>query len=136
MDKNSNYEVETNYSDNQATIKINKMIFICTNYYPFRPPIITINGQSYKQWYIPPTQKINMLHTRYSIVDKLNCYCCYSKANPQVWNAVSRITQILDEIDHLKKYKRMVGYILSLERVFKNRSNMNEHIIEHIYKFL
>jgi len=135
-DTDANCQIETIYNLGKAKIKIGSIIFVCREYYPFRPPDVTINGELYKRWMIPPTPRINTMHERYNIIEKMDCYCCLSKANPQVWSPMCKMNDILDEIDNIKRYKRKIRHILIIEEIFKHRSNINEQIIEHIYQYI
>ena len=133
--KGANYTIETKYERDTIKIKIDDMLFVIGQYYPFRPPILIIQSQPYIRWASPPTERIHKLCRNYGI-NELSCYCCNSKLSIRGWYAGCKLVNVMAEVDKVRKMKRKVYYIRFLETLFKEKPQLNESIVQHTMDYI
>ena len=81
--------------DNNITPQFNTFAFVLPNEYPFRPPKVIINGQSYTK--LIKMNNHEKLHVLKSLTDK-DCLCCNTITCNDNWSPAMTFIDIISEI--------------------------------------
>jgi ubiquitin-protein ligase len=90
------------------------MAFIFKNTYPFQPPKIYYNGNSYLDLLrITDNDERNIVR-KYK---KKDCLCCDSYDCHDNWSPSINLTSIIDEIKNIVKFKKAIVHILLADKI-------------------
>ena len=122
-------------TDDSSIIKIGKIVFKITKHYPFRPPIVYINNQSYIQFSVP--QNIHIRNIYNQILSNC-CLWCQSIIHTNNWSPSSRLFTIMLEIEQINQVKRRIREILIYKRYLpiiceKYNLPMHQDIQNYLY---
>jgi hypothetical protein len=102
-------------TDDSTIIKIGKIVFKITKDYPFHPPIVYINQQSYLQFSVP--QNIHIRNIYNQLLSLSNCCLwCQSIIHTNNWRLYHRLFTIMLEIEQINHVKRQIREILIFKR--------------------
>lgn len=143
------YDIEEN--NNIVTLTIitpnyNRLEFIISDGYPFKPPIsILLNGENYKYHLSTMPSRIAYLYyhpykfhtedTRTLNITRPECLCCNISISPERWSPIISIHNILLEIINHNRLKEQIKYKLLLKEIF-DFIDCTLDIIPVIYEFL
>jgi len=100
--------------------------------YPFRPPKITVNNDTYFNFMKSDSPRINTLLFR-NFVDK--CLTKITITNSENWKPTFCIMQIIDEIRLINNIKIIIKYLMCLDeicRIHKISEDVERIILEYI----
>jgi len=116
------YEKYTNFvlSNNSGKVELiiteneEKYGFIFKNTYPFQPPQIYYNGNSYLDLLRITDNDERKIVRKYK---KKDCLCCDSYDCPNNWSPSINLTSIVDEIKNIVKFKKAIVHILLADKI-------------------
>jgi len=100
-------------TDDSNIIMIGKIVFKITKHYPFRPPIVYINRQSYLQFSVPQNIQIRNI---YNQLLSNCCLWCQSIIHINNWSPSNRLFTIMLEIEQINQVKHKIREILIYKR--------------------
>ena len=90
--------------------------FVFKNTYPFQPPQIYYNGNSYLDLLRITDNDERKIVRKYK---KKDCLCCDSYDCPDNWSPSINLTSIVDEIKNIVKFKKAIAHILLADKIKK-----------------
>ena len=115
-EKYPNFVLSNNSGNVELIVTENgeKYGFIFKNTYPFQPPKIYYNGNSYLDLLrITDNDERNIVR-KYK---KKDCLCCDSYDCPDNWSPSINLTSIIDEIKNIVKFKKAIVHILLADKI-------------------
>jgi ubiquitin-protein ligase len=79
--------------------------FTIGNEYPFKPPILVVNGQLYTDYLCLSTKRLSNMYTK---MYKISNMLCYSIVKNSKWKASFTIQQIINEYNNVKISKNNI----------------------------
>ena len=100
--------------------KYNDYCFIINNKYPFTPPQLFINNISYKNFLIGSTNNESTIYNKIFIkFTGLKCLC-YNILSEKTWSPICTLTDIINEVNLYRKYKKYIIYKILIDKI-KNK---------------
>jgi len=112
-----------------ATVKVRGVGTVSVQYpadYPFRPPIVCVNGKDYNRFLRISSPRFLRLYDQL-FSGRCSCACHSSILSSEKWSPAYMLVDIIKDLCHLHHDKCFVAYTLQLEKI-KERHGLPDDV--------